>query len=384
MRRDRILVVDDEARNRRLLETILTAAGYDVLEADSGEAALVAVASERADLVLLDVHMPGLDGIETCRRIRDELGRRLLPIVFVTGMGDRDVRVRGKEVGADDFLTKPIDDGELLARVRALLGVKSYHDLSERRRRHLEAELAERSEQLVDAERLARLGSLAAGIGEQLGGVGTVLENALGFVVAAAHAGRPAAAEDLAELARAAREVREQAAWLVALGTPASAGRTPVELRAVVVEALALLRSGGRLERCEVEVALPDQAVLVNVNRSQLEQVLLGVVVAVAGVDEAGADDVRHAPEGEDSSGRFACRLRIEVRASDSAPRVCFRVVADTRFARAWSERPPALGLTVARHLLASWGGLFALEDQVGDGCAVSFELPLAEVPARV
>jgi CheY-like chemotaxis protein len=98
----RILIVDDERVNRRLLEAMLVAEGYDVVEAADGDAALAVIRTEQVDLVLLDVMMPRLSGFEVCAAIRGELALPDLPVVFVTALGDRESRIRGKDVGADD------------------------------------------------------------------------------------------------------------------------------------------------------------------------------------------------------------------------------------------------------------------------------------------
>ena len=137
----RILIADDEAANRRLLEAILSKDGHTLTMAKDGTSALALVRDGSFDLVLLDVMMPGLDGIDVCRAIRADPARTLLPVVLVTALGDHQSRVRGKEAGADDFLTKPIHQGELLARVRSLLNVKRHNDAIEESRRlaHLEA-----------------------------------------------------------------------------------------------------------------------------------------------------------------------------------------------------------------------------------------------------
>jgi adenylate cyclase len=133
-----ILVVDDVPRNVKLLADILTVKGYDVLIAASGPEALERINSEKPDLVLLDVMMPGMDGYEVCAAIRSEPTLRMLPIVLVTAL-DPSERVKGLECGADDFLTKPINQPELLARVRSLLRIKSLYDEVQAQR----AELAE-------------------------------------------------------------------------------------------------------------------------------------------------------------------------------------------------------------------------------------------------
>lgn len=122
----RILVVDDQPVNRRLLEAKLTAEYYDVLTAGSGEEALSICAAQRPDVVLLDVMMPGLDGFETCRRLK--AGDADIPVVMVTALSDVRDRVCGLEAGADDFLSKPIDDLALFSRVRSLVRLKRMSD----------------------------------------------------------------------------------------------------------------------------------------------------------------------------------------------------------------------------------------------------------------
>jgi signal transduction histidine kinase/CheY-like chemotaxis protein len=147
----RILIVDDEAQNRRLLEAILVGEGYEVVEAPDGAAGLEVLTTSRIDLVLLDVMMP-MSGMEVCRRIRANPELSHLPVVFVTALGDRESRIRGKDVGADDFLTKPVDDVELLVRVRTLLRFKAQHDAKERQRRLMSAILDSMGEGVVAAD----------------------------------------------------------------------------------------------------------------------------------------------------------------------------------------------------------------------------------------
>lgn len=124
----KILVVDDTPFNVKLLVDLLGMHGYTMVTATTGPEALEKVAEERPDLVLLDVVMPGMDGFEVCRKIRENPETTLLPVVLVTAMYPVEQRARGIEVGADDFLTKPINQAELLARVRSLLRIKVLHD----------------------------------------------------------------------------------------------------------------------------------------------------------------------------------------------------------------------------------------------------------------
>jgi putative two-component system response regulator len=123
-----ILVVDDIESNVRLLERLLSAEGHRVLFAHDGQQALERVRDEHPDLVLMDVLMPGLDGFETCRMLKANPETRLVPVVLVTALQSRRDRVRGLEVGADDFLSRPVNTAELSARVRSLLRIKRFTD----------------------------------------------------------------------------------------------------------------------------------------------------------------------------------------------------------------------------------------------------------------
>ncbi len=126
--RSKILVVDDTPRNVKLLADLLAAKGYDVRTAASGAEALALLPEYEPDIVLLDVMMPGMSGYEVCRKIRENPETRLLPVVMVTALDPGEERVKGIEAGADDFLSKPVNTQELLARVRSLLRIRELHE----------------------------------------------------------------------------------------------------------------------------------------------------------------------------------------------------------------------------------------------------------------
>ncbi len=177
----KILVVDDTPQNVKLLTDLLTVKGYTVVTASTGEEALVKVGSERPDLVLLDVMMPGMSGYDVCRKLRADPATALLAIVLVTSLDPHEERVKGMEAGADDFLSKPINQPELFARVKSLLRVKALQDDVKRQALELERwneQLESRvRDQVAQIERLGRMKNffsrqvaeviLAAG-GEQL------------------------------------------------------------------------------------------------------------------------------------------------------------------------------------------------------------------------
>jgi class 3 adenylate cyclase len=150
----RVLVVDDTPLNVKLLADLLGSRGYAVSTAASGGEALAKVAAEAPDLVLLDIMMPGMSGYEVCRRLRAEAATALLPVVLVTSLDPQEERLRGIEAGADDFLSKPINQPELFARVKSLLRIKSLQDEVRRWNTELEARVRSQVAQLDRLERL--------------------------------------------------------------------------------------------------------------------------------------------------------------------------------------------------------------------------------------
>ncbi len=146
-----ILIVDDLPQNIELLEAYLAPYGYEIVTASNGAEALEKLASHPIDLILLDVMMPIMDGFEVARRVRQNDTMRLLPIILVTALHETEDRVKGIEAGCDDFISKPVDKSELVARVRSLLKVKAYNDLLSNYQKELEIEVAKRTEELKHA-----------------------------------------------------------------------------------------------------------------------------------------------------------------------------------------------------------------------------------------
>jgi adenylate cyclase len=157
----RILVVDDNETNRDILVTRLEAHGYQTLQAADGEEALRGVAQHRPDLVLLDVMMPNLDGVEACRRLKSDRAVAFTPVILVTAKAATQDIVAGLDAGADEYLTKPVDQAALVARVRSALRIKSLHEQVQAQAADLanwNQTLARRvEEQVAEIERIGRL-----------------------------------------------------------------------------------------------------------------------------------------------------------------------------------------------------------------------------------
>jgi C4-dicarboxylate-specific signal transduction histidine kinase len=162
-----ILVVDDEPLNRKLVRRLLTHDGYQVVEAPDGKVALE-LAQSGPDLILLDIMMPVLDGIETCRRLKDDPVTRDIPVIFLSALPDADIKVTGFRVGGLDYISKPFNREELLSRIRTHLTLREQELRLRQYAEHLGQMVEERTCQLIHADRLATLGTLAAALGHEV------------------------------------------------------------------------------------------------------------------------------------------------------------------------------------------------------------------------
>lgn len=158
--RARILVVDDEDRNRRLLSAMLMPLGYQVFLAENGHDALAKIPEVRPDVILLDIMMPGLNGYDVARKVKNDPELSRIPVVMVTALSDVADRVKALDAGADDFLTKPVDAVELRARLKSLVKVKAYNDHMVNYQKELEAEVARRTDELRQAFERVKSASL--------------------------------------------------------------------------------------------------------------------------------------------------------------------------------------------------------------------------------
>jgi len=170
MRKVRVLVVDDEPQNRRFLRRILEPIGYEVSEAPDGEEALASIGKEAPDIVLLDIQMPRMDGYTVCRTLKHDSKTRLIPVVIVTSLDQIPDKVKAVELGADDYLCKPVNITELTTRVKSLATLKQFTDELEHSSRVFEgiALVVERRDAYTHNHG-KRIGEYAAQVGRALG-----------------------------------------------------------------------------------------------------------------------------------------------------------------------------------------------------------------------
>lgn len=378
LRRATVLVVDDEDINRTLLANQLENEGHSVLEAEDGDAALNILESTDTpiDLILLDVVMPIMDGYQLCSRIKADPKHFTLPIVFVTSLQDQESRVRGLEAGCDDFLNKPVDPIELNIRVKNLLRVKAFHDMRNRQRELLEFELDRIRDQLLRTDRLATVGTLAAGTGHELNNILSVLQMSADIIKRRAQQTPPLPPRDtdLARIDTVINHIGIHARTLLNYGRPGPEQAEKCDICDIVRQTMDMLRVSGRVKHATFETKLAKLPVFAEVNRNRMEQVLVNLIFnAVDAVAENIGKPKQVKIGVEELNGRVFCRV------SDNGCGIKADKLNEI-FNPYYTTKPigqgTGLGLPVVKNIVESYKGTIRVESQEGVGTTAIVELP--------
>ena len=362
----RVLIVDDSEPNRDLLEAMVNSLGHEPVLAQDGLDAL-AKAKQRVDLVLLDALMPGMDGFTVAKRIRQDPDLRLLPIIMVTVLEDKEDRLRAVEAGANDFISKPVDQTELKVRTESLLKMKEAQDGLKRKNQELED---------TNAGLEAFVASMSQDLNAPLRGIRHAVD-----VLMKSHA--PRLELGGRECVRSIGEATQRLDLLLKdlldysrLGR-AEMHRQPVELAWVVPEVLAQFDEEIRKKKAQVTVEQPLPPVLGH--RGTLVQALANLLAnALKFVAPSTQPKVRIRAEEQEES----VRLWVEDNGIGVAPEQQTRLFRAFERLRGTEAYPgTGIGLAIVRKGVEHMGGRVGVESSPDQGSKFWMELPKAQTP---
>jgi DNA-binding response OmpR family regulator len=365
-----VLLVEDNRDILRATQRILATQKYDILTAMDGEQALSVARAEPPDLILLDVMLPRLDGLEVCRRLKSDPQTSGIMIILVTGRGSIDNRVEGFEAGADDYVPKPFHLPELLARVRSALRIKRLtDDLAERNRQLLKSQ-----KDLIQTEKMATIGLLAAGIAHEFN---NIMAGISGY---AQLARRDPKYRDM--LIDVAITQTDRALELTrSLSTYNRASTDKAECDAVKVMESALCLVAKELERTGVRVEKEFSGTLrVTMSPGQLQEVILNLVLN-------GIQAIDH------DHGRILIKInpseapdKVQIEVADNGkgiPEANLGRIFDPFFTTKGAlgggqQSGTGLGLTVSYNIIHSHSGKIEVTSKVGEGTSFLVTIPRA------
>lgn len=363
----KILVVDDQPVNITLMQKKLEREGMKVLAARSGRECLALVAEDKPDLILLDIMMPEMDGMQVCAALKAEEETRTIPVIFLTAKNSKEGMLEGLAVGAVDYITKPVDLDETVARVRAQL---RYHEIFEQN--------LELTRRLSESRRVAALGALSQGISHNL-------NNLLGVIygyleLAKVNVGKPDTVrkhldkidEAVSRMTRIIRQVTTVSTRMQLSLSHLPAGR-------LIEGAVERFRSDHNLPlHIELADSAGDVLVLANVEvfEDAVGKILFNAWESYGPNPPADATVVIEAKTRE-RDGRSVVEFAVHDRGNGLDPRVRDHVFEP--FVSTKSTVGVGMGLTIARHGIRNLGGDISLSDRQGGGTTATFFLPLVQ-----
>lgn len=368
MAASKILVIDDQPINVQLLRRKLEREGLQVTAAFSGKEGLDAIAADKPDLILLDVMMPDMDGIEVCQRLQADEQTRSIPIIFITARTTKESKIEGLAVGAVDYITKPIDLDETLARVRTQLRFVTIN-----------REMVDLHRRVQEMRRVATIGAVTEGIAHNL-------NNLLGVVVG--HLDLIKVLKDrpddvwrnLAEIEAAVQRIVRIVRQVSSLVHNVSPPTAPVGLSRLLEEAVARFRSDNALT-APVEIDNPLGDLLLETNADAFEDVIAKVLINGWEAYDAPAESphplaIRTRLLGADATALRTLEIVVEDQGRGIDPEIedsLFEPFASTK-----RTVGVGMGLTVARNQIERLGGTIAVENRPGGGARAVVLHPFA------
>jgi two-component system, sensor histidine kinase and response regulator len=354
----RILVADDQQYNIQVLGSILGKQGYEIVPASDGPTALKRLALRLPDLILLDVLMPGMDGVEVCRRIRENPEWKDIPIIFLSASDDKEMIVRALEAGGVDYVTKPFNHAEMLSRVRTHITLKRARDRL--------TQLAEDKDEL--------LGILAHDLKSHLGGIQMSAGLLQGTLAGAEDGKRQQLCENICRSTSQLRVFVQEFLANSATDHGITLKPEPVNLGELVVQAAQNYLEAARRKELTLETAVPREAAIVYADKSALRQVLDNLLSNAVKFSDHGKQIIVSVRSAENS---------IECRVQDHGPGFNPEDKANMfRRYRRLSARPTGgepstgLGLSIVQKLVQALKGELTCESDPGRGATFIVRFP--------
>lgn len=362
----RILVVDDQPINVKLLERKLSASGMDVATAFSGEEALRAAGESPPDIVLLDIMMPGMDGMEVCRRLKANPRTAQTPILFITAKASKEGKIAGLEAGAADYITKPIDLDETLARIQTQLRIEATH------RENLRLQ-----QRLGEARQSAAVGAIAEGITHNLNNLLGIVVGYLDLLKSAAEnpdTVRRAAGLMEGAIKRIVRIVQQLGS--VATAEPPKA--VPCVLSELIEGALDRLRETEGMAVAQINLDLEDPGVVLHTSAELFEDILSRLLQnAYEAYPDGTEADARAVIVASETSTNGHLRLRVRDLGAGLEATIADHVFEP--FVSRHSAVGRGMGLAIARQGIRHLGGEITLRNHPEGGAEALLTHPLCE-----
>ena len=356
----RILVVDDQPANIQVVGSVLGRLGHEIIPASDGATALKRLALRVPDLILLDLLMPGMDGCEVCRRLRENPDWQDIPVIFLSAADDKDLIVRALNAGGVDYITKPFSQAELVSRVRTQLALKNARDRLR--------QLAEDKDEL--------LGILTHDLKNQLGGIEMSARLLRDRVTSAADARSTQLADNIfrsgVQLLAFVKEFLANAAADHGI----EVRMAPLNFSAAAAATAQQYQEAARCKQLEIVTDFPANAFMVQADPQALDQVLDNLV----------SNAIKFSPAGKrvfiavrSASGRAECVIRDEGPGFTTEDRArLFKRYARLSARPTGGEPSTGLGLSIARKLMAVMDGELICESVPGEGATFTVQLPLS------